>query len=237
MDIAFAHVNEDTVKLLQYHDCEVIIPKEQQCCGSLQAHNGDIAGALKLAKHNIELFSQYDFDYILMNSAGCGAYMKEYGKLFQHNAILAQKAESLSSRVRDITEFLDETGFHPLVSKNENPFYGKKVAYHDACHLVHAQHISEQPRNLIKSIAGIEYVELRESSWCCGSAGIYNIAHYNDSMQILKRKIDNVTEACPDILVTGNPGCLIQIQHGLKQRKLQVELLHTATFLRRACGI
>jgi glycolate oxidase iron-sulfur subunit len=236
MDVAFADVNEDTVQLLLHHGCEVIVPREQQCCGSLQAHNGDIVSARKLAQHNIELFSKYDFDYIVMNSAGCGAYMKEYGKIFQDDAVFAEKAISISNKVKDVTEFLDETGFFPVDQKRKNPFYGKKVTYHDACHLVHAQRISEQPRKLIRSIKGIEYIELQESTWCCGSAGFYNITHHNDSMQILKRKIDNIREACPDILVTGNPGCLIQIQQGLKNDGLQVELLHTATFLRRACG-
>jgi glycolate oxidase iron-sulfur subunit len=237
MDVAFAHVNEDTVQLLLRHGCEVIVPREQQCCGSLQAHNGDIAGARRLAQHNTELFSRYNFDYIVVNSAGCGAYMKEYGKIFRDDILFAKKANSISKRVRDLTEFLNETGFHPASNRNENPFFGKKVTYHDACHLVHAQHISEQPRKLIKSIAGIEYIELRESTWCCGSAGIYNITHYNDSMQILRRKIDNIKQASPDIVITGNPGCLIQILHGLNQEKMRIELLHTATFLRRACGV
>ena len=146
MDVAFAHVNEDTVKLLLHHGCEVIVPKEQSCCGSLQAHNGDIVSAQKLAKHNIELFSRYDFDYIVLNSSGCGMYMKEYGKIFRDDIIYAEMAKSISNRVKDITEFLDETGFFPLDQKNKNPFHGKKVTYHDACHLVHAQRISEQPR-------------------------------------------------------------------------------------------
>jgi glycolate oxidase iron-sulfur subunit len=237
MDVAFAGVNEDTVQVLLHHGCEVIVPREQQCCGSLQAHNGDIISARKLAQHNIELFSRYDFDYIVMNSAGCGAYMKEYGKIFQDDTLFGEKAISVSNRVKDLTEFLTETGFHPTVNRLENPFFGKKVTYHDACHLVHAQHISEQPRRLIKSIVGIEYIELRESAWCCGSAGIYNITHYDDSMQILKRKIDNIKQANPDILITGNPGCLIQIQNGLSQEKIKIDLLHTATFLRRACGV
>jgi glycolate oxidase iron-sulfur subunit len=237
MDVAFAHVNEDTVKLLLHHGCEVIVPREQQCCGSLQAHNGDLTGASELAYNNIELFSKYEFDYIVMNSAGCGAYMKNYGEIFKSDSVIARKAKSISNRVKDVTEFLDETGFFPVDQNSKSPFYGKKVTYHDACHLVHAQRISEQPRKLIKSIAGINYIELRESTWCCGSAGVYNITNYDDSMQILKRKIDNIKEAGPDILVTGNPGCLIQIQHGLNQRGLQVELLHTATFLRRACAI
>lgn len=162
--------------------------------------------------------------------------MKEYGKIFENDLTFAEDAKLISDRVKDITEFLDETGFFPVAKKNTSPFYGKKVTYHDACHLVHTQHISTQPRRLINAVFGVHYVELQESNWCCGSAGIFNITHYEDSMQILKRKMDNIKQADPDILVTGNPGCLLQIQHGLNQEGMKVELLHTATFLRRACG-
>jgi glycolate oxidase iron-sulfur subunit len=172
-----------------------------------------------------------------MNSAGCGAFMKEYSKVLENDLMFADKANSISNRVKDVTEFLNETSFSPIDNKTKSPFYGKKVTYHDACHLIHAQRISDQPRKLIKSIAGIKYIELQESTWCCGSAGVFNITHYDDSMQILKRKIDNIKQANPDILVTGNPGCLLQLQHGIKQEGLNVELLHTATFLRRACEI
>jgi glycolate oxidase iron-sulfur subunit len=237
MDVAFADVNEDTVQLLLHHGCEVIIPKEQKCCGSLQAHNGDITGAKNLARYIIQLFSRYDFDYIVMNSAGCGAYMKDYGKIFETDSAIAENAKIISSKVKDVSEFLEETGFLPANDRNSNPFYGKKVTYHDACHLVHTQHISLQPRKLINAIDGIQYVELPESTWCCGSAGIFNITHFEDSMQILQRKVENIKRANPDILVTGNPGCLIQIQHGLNQAGMKIELLHTATFLRRACGV
>jgi glycolate oxidase iron-sulfur subunit len=235
MDVAFSSVNEDTVKLLLRHNCEVIVPRGQGCCGSLHAHNGDLNGARKLAIHNIELFSKFEFDYIIVNSAGCSAFMKEYGEILKNNTLMSKQAKIISNRVKDIVEFLDETGFRP--SKKENRFLGKKIAYHDACHSIHVQHISEQPRKLIRSVPGIEYVELHDASWCCGSAGIYNITHYTDSMQILKRKINAIRYASPDVLVTGNPGCLIQIQHGLNQEGLKIELLHTATFLRDACGI
>jgi len=114
---------------------------------------------------------------------------------------------------------------------------GKRVSYHDACHLVHTQKISQQPRALINAIPGIEYAELPESTWCCGSAGIYNVVHYEDSMKLLDRKIENIERVHPDILVTGNPGCMLQIQHGLRQKGMNVELLHTATFLWRACEL
>ena len=235
MDVAFAQVNIDTVELLLHHDCEIIIPKGQRCCGSLQGHNGDIRGAKENARHNIELFSRYEFDYLVINSVGCGAFIKEYVSLFQDDGKLAKQAKSLSDRTKDITEFLVETGFYPMRKKKLHPYYGKRITYQDACHLVHTQRISEQPRILIRSVPDIDYVELPESSWCCGSAGIYNITHQPESLQLLKRKIERIQEIKPDIVVTGNPGCMLQLQYGLRNKGLEIELLHTATFLRRAC--
>lgn len=233
MDIAYSDVNQDTVDLLLKHGCEVHVPKGQICCGSLQAHNGDTVTARGLAKQNIMVFEQLQVDAVVMNSAGCGAYMKEYSHVFQDDPEWRDRAEVLSGKVKDITEFLFETGFHPAT---ERAFLrGKRVTYHDACHLVHTQKISEQPRRLLKSIPGISYVELAEASWCCGSAGIYNITRYDDSMKFLSRKVEHLKAARPDFIVTGNPGCMAQIQHGLQEAGLRAELVHTASFLRRAC--
>lgn len=233
MDVAFADVNHDTVALLLQHGCEVVIPRGQGCCGSLQAHNGDLETARRMARQNIAAFAKENLDYIIMNSAGCGAFMKEYGHVLENEEKIRDDARSISARVKDITEFLAETGLQP--ARPSHPFRGKRVTYHDACHLVHTQKISAQPRALLQSIPGITYVELPESTWCCGSAGIYNIVRYDDSMQLLERKVDNIARIQPDVIVTGNPGCLVQIQHGLHKRGMNVELLHTATFLRRAC--
>lgn len=245
MDVAFADVNLDTIRLLQHHDCEIFVPRNQACCGSLQAHNGSLDAARAMAKNNIRLFDRDDLDFIVINSAGCGAFMKEYGHLFRDDEQWASAAARLSGKVRDITEFLAETGYRPAklkrkegqiaAAKQKSSLDGKKVAYHDACHLAHTQKITRQPRQLIMMVSGIDYVEIPESAWCCGSAGIYNIVHYEDSMLLLDRKIDNVMTCAPDIVVTGNPGCLLQLQHGLQKKGLTVELMHTATFLWRAC--
>jgi glycolate oxidase iron-sulfur subunit len=250
MDVAFAHVNLDTINLLLHHGCEVVVPQGQACCGSLQAHNGSLDAAREMAKRTIELFDRDDLDFIVLNSAGCGAYMKEYAHVFSDDSQWAGRAKRVSSRVRDLTEFLAETGYWPtkpaqrMFSLKHAPdkgvtgsLKGKRVSYHDACHLVHTQKISQQPRELIKSVPGIEYAELPESTWCCGSAGIYNVVHYEDSMKLLDRKIGNIGQIHPDIIVTGNPGCMLQIQHGLRQKGMGVELLHTATFLWRACEL
>ncbi|MEK6756880.1 MAG: (Fe-S)-binding protein [Bacteroidota bacterium] len=242
MDVAFADINLDTVRLLLHHGCEVVIPRGQACCGSLQAHNGDLITARRMARHNIALFDPSDLDYVVINSAGCGAFMKEYGHIFANDEEIGPRAERISRKVKDITEFLVETGFRPGGNnarnagvRSQRPFSGKRVTYHDACHLVHTQKIGQQPRELLNMIPDIELVELPESTWCCGSAGIYNIVHYDDAMKLLDRKVENIKKVQPDIIVTGNPGCLIQIQHGLQRERLPSELMHTATFLWRAC--
>ncbi len=190
-------------------------------------------------------------DFIVLNSAGCGAYMKEYGHVFADDPVWESRAGRISSKVKDITEFLVETGYRPM--KSAQPRYrtnpdssasgssgwlrGKRVTYHDACHLVHTQKISSQPRELIKAVRAVEYTELPESTWCCGSAGIYNVVHYEDSMKLLERKVNNIQMIRPDVVVTGNPGCMLQVQHGLRQKGLNIELMHTATFLWRACEL
>lgn len=238
MDVAYADVNTDTVELLVRHGCEVVIPQIQECCGSLQAHNGDRKTARRLALQNIKAFRHESLDALVINSAGCGAFMKEYGHLFGDDAELAAHAQWLSSKTKDITEFLVTVGYK---GSNEPAapggfLAGKRVTYHDACHLVHTQKISKEPRRLINSIPGIQYVELGESTWCCGSAGIYNIVRYRDSMDLLARKVNHLKAANPDIIVTGNPGCMVQIRHGLRKEGITAELMHTATFLRKACA-
>ena len=234
MDVAFADVNVDTVRLLTHHGCDVFVPPEQICCGSLQAHNGDFATAQDLARRNIDAFSKGDLDVIIMNSAGCGAFMKQYGEILSEDPQYAERAAKLASKVKDLTEFLADVGLRTK-STPDASLRNKRVTYHDACHLAHSQKITEQPRKLVRAVPTIEFSELPESSWCCGSAGTYNITHYEASMQLLERKLDNVKKISPQILVTSNPGCLIQLKYGMDRDGLEVELLHIATFLRRAC--
>jgi glycolate oxidase iron-sulfur subunit len=236
MDVAYADVNKDMIDLLLYHDCEVVIPTNQACCGSLQAHYGSMEAARRMARHNIMAFEKESFDFIVLNSAGCGAFMKEYGHILADDPEYAERANALSAKVLDITEFLCKIGFkagahiHPAT-----PFKRKRVTYHDACHLAHTQHITKEPRQLLMSFSDYEYIELPESTWCCGSAGIYNIVNFESSMQVLERKMENIASIYPDILVTANPGCMVQIQYGLQKRGMNVEVLHTATFLKRCC--
>jgi glycolate oxidase iron-sulfur subunit len=155
--------------------------------------------------------------------------MKEYGQCLAADDRYAEKARSLSSKVKDLTEFLVSIDF----KKPTRPFK-KRVTYHDACHLAHAQHITAEPRAILQSIPGLELIELPEASWCCGSAGIYNIARYDDSMQFLERKMRNVAGTKAEIIIANNPGCITQMKHGLELHKIHGEVLHLATLLNRA---
>jgi len=229
MNVAFADVDRDTIEILLHNDCEVLIPQDQECCGSLQAHNGDISSAERLARHNIDLFLSYNPEWIITNSAGCGAFMKEYERYLSSDPAYKEKAEVFSRKVKDLTEFLVAIDF----KKPMKP-YKKRVTYHDACHLAHAQRITEQPRAILQSIPGLELVELPEASWCCGSAGIYNIVRYDDSMKFLERKMKNVASTEAEIIVANNPGCITQMKYGLETQEIHAEVIHLATLLNRA---
>lgn len=229
MNVAFADVHRDTVAVLTRNGFDVIIPAHQGCCGSLHGHNGEREEARMLARKSIDLFGLYDFDSIIVNSAGCGAFLKEYHHLLVDDPVYANLAQQFSSKTRDVTEFLADVGLTEVPGK-----LNVCVTYHEACHLVHTQKISTQPRSLIAAIPGVEFVELPEATWCCGSAGIYNVTHFDDSIQILDRKMTNLESTKADIVVTTNPGCHLQLQHGIRQRGLQIEVLHPVTLLRKA---
>ena len=229
MNVMFAEINKDTVDVLQSCDCEVFTPKDQICCGSLQAHNGDFDTAKKLAMHTIDVFDTYKFDYMISNSAGCGAFMKEYGHILSDDKKYSERAKSFSKRVKDVSEFLTET----KLSLNLNSI-SENITYHDACHLAHTQKITDQPRKMLKSIPNVKYNELEEASWCCGSAGIYNIVHYKDSMVILERKMENIRNTNAKVVLTGNPGCISQLRYGAKKFTVDVEVMHPVSLIKKS---
>ena len=235
MNVAFADVHRDAVAVLLKNGFEIVIPKSQQCCGSLHGHNGDFETARNLARRNIDVFDRVTFDALVVDSAGCSAFMKEYGALLADDPRYGARAEILSGKVRDISEFLFEVGFEkPDPSEGLNSSRRLRVTYHDACHLVHSQKISQQPRSLIQAIPGIEFVELTESTWCCGSAGIYNVLRFDDSMHILERKMHNLAMTRADIVLAANPGCHLQLQYGIRKFGLKMKVLHPVSLLRRA---
>jgi glycolate oxidase iron-sulfur subunit len=226
-DLAFSEVNRDTIEVLQENRCEVVLPRRQQCCGSLHGHNGESELAKTLAVANIEAFEAEHLDAIIVNSGGCGSHMRHYDRLLSDSSEYASRARCWSAKVRDIHEFLVEIGFRsPDVDGTK-----LEVTYHDSCHLRHGQKVHSQPRQVLAAIPGLHLTELTESDWCCGSAGIYNITQPEMSMQLLSRKIKHVASSGAGIVATGNPGCAIQLQHGLRLASSQVEVRHPVSLL------
>jgi glycolate oxidase iron-sulfur subunit len=229
MPAVFGATNEATVKVLQHNGCDVLVPKAQTCCGALLLHNGEKKTALDLARHNIEVFSRLELDALIINAAGCGAMMKEYGELFKDDAVYRERAERLTAKMKDVSEFL---GSIPLRQPTKE--IRARVTYHDACHLAHGQNVREQPRTLLRAIPGLQIIDLNESDWCCGSAGTYNLTEPEMARRLLNRKVNNIKATEADVVVAGNPGCLMQIRAGLQQRGLPMKAVHTVDLLAEA---
>jgi glycolate oxidase iron-sulfur subunit len=229
MDQIYRDINEATIRVLAANGCEVITPPAQQCCGALHIHAGEGQHGRQLARENIDIFEHYDCEIIVINSAGCGSNLKEYGYLLRDDPIYAERAQAFSAKVKDISEF--------LVSIEQPSVSGElsyKVAYHDACHLAHGQKIKLQPRQLLKRIPGLTLIELKEADWCCGSAGIYNITNQEMASTLLDRKIQNIISSGAKIIATGNPGCMMQIALGVRQRGLDLKVVHPVQLLDEA---
>ncbi len=226
MNQVFTETNLATIRVLAANGCEVVTPRQQTCCGALHLHNGSRDVAADLAKQNIDAFENENLDAIVINSAGCGATLKEYEALLENDGGYAEKAENFSHKMRDISEFLAEIEMVP--PKGEIPM---RVTYDEPCHLLHGQRVKTQPRKVLQAIPGLELIELAESEWCCGSAGIYNITQPELSQEILERKMAHIVETEADIVATGNPGCLLQIQLGIQKHGLDMIAMHPVTLL------
>ncbi len=229
MRSVFATINAATVRVLANNRCRVIIPREVGCCGALHAHAGDLSAARSMAQHNIRVFEEYDFDAVVVNSAGCGAMLKEYGDLLEHDGLYAERAAAFSRKVKDISEFLAG-----LTLNRHMAMLPLRVAYDDPCHLLHGQGISHEPRQLLQQIPGITLVPFKEADWCCGSAGTYNLTQPEMSRRLLERKMQHIAAVDPDVIATGNPGCLLQLGWGVKRAGLRAEVLHPIELLDRA---
>ena len=228
-DVAYSDVNRDTVDVLLANGCEVVTPRTQSCCGSLMGHNGELELARKLARQNLDVFPLEKLDAIIVNSAGCGSFMKRYRHLLPDDP----RAKLWDEKVRDIHEWLVKIGIQrPRGGGTRHTTV--RVTYHEACHLVHGQKISQQPRELLRAIPGVELVELPEATWCCGSAGIYNITQPEMSRALLERKINHIAATGARIVATGNPGCIGQIRYGAQKYGLAIEVVHPITLLARA---
>jgi glycolate oxidase iron-sulfur subunit len=234
MSVMFGKTNAASVRLLNRAGYEVVTPPEQGCCGALYAHSGQLELARQCARHNIEVFERHDLSSIVINAAGCGSTLKEYGHLLKDDPKWAERARQFSTKVKDLTESLAQTGTCGQ-SAACNQASNAKVTYHDACHLAHPQRITKQPRELVRALVDGNFVELPESDVCCGSAGSYNLTEPAMAERLQKRKIDNILKTGAKVVVTTNPGCLLQIRAGLKKAGADhVEALHIADFLDRA---
>jgi glycolate oxidase iron-sulfur subunit len=230
-DLIFSDVNRDTVEVLARNGCDVVTPPEQSCCGSLHAHNGEWGLAQVLARRNIDQFPPEQFDAIITNAAGCGSHLKQYAKLLEGDPAYEKRAHLWDAKVKDIHEWLAQIG---IAAPAAEGLREQTVTYHEACHLCHGQKITAQPRAVLKAIPKLKLVELAESTWCCGSAGIYNIVQPEMATQLLERKLDHITVAGAHTVATGNPGCLLQIQNGARQRGLPLRIVHPITLLAEA---
>jgi glycolate oxidase iron-sulfur subunit len=209
--VFFSPVNAATVRVLAAEGCEVVAPK-QGCCGALSTHAGREEESLDFARKTIDTFEDLNLDNVVVNAAGCGSTMKEYGYLLRDDPEYAERAMAFSAKVRDVSEFLQELG--PVAERNPLPV---TAAYHDACHLAHAQGIRKQPRQTLKQIPGMDVKEIREAEICCGSAGIYNMVEPEPAAELGERKANNILKTGAQMIVTSNPGCMLQIQSSLKK--------------------
>ncbi len=210
--VFFGHVNVATARVLAAEGCDVVIPRDQGCCGALSLHDGRRAQATGFAASLIETFERAGVDAIVVNSAGCGSALKEYGDLLAGDPALAGRAQALAAKIADLSEFLVNLG--PVAPRHPIPM---TVAYHDACHLAHAQRITSEPRQLLNDIPELKLVELTDAGTCCGSAGIYNLVQPQTAAELGLRKAQAVTEAHADLVVSGNPGCALQISSALSR--------------------
>lgn len=229
-DLIFSDINRDTVEVLARNGCEVVTPARQLCCGSLHAHNGEWVLAQELARKQIDQFPPAEFDAIISNAGGCGSHLKHYRKLLADDPLYAQRARLWDEKVQDIHEWLVKIRLQPL--PNHAP--AQVVTYHESCHLAHGQKITTQPRQLLQSIPNLKLVELPESSWCCGSAGIYNIIQPEMANQLLERKLDHIQSTGATTVASGNPGCLLQLINGAKSRGMKLRVVHPVTLLAEA---
>lgn len=235
MDTMFSAINTLSMKLLQKAGCEVTVIKEQSCCGALHQHSGLADKTLDLAKRNIEAFEQYDFDFVVNSIGGCGAMLDEYPHLLEQEVSWVERAKKFSEKSVDISVILSKLRL-PFIK--ELPYV---VTYQPSCHMTNVQKRVNEPLYLIKSIPGIELIPLPDAHMCCGSAGIYNIIRYNHSMKILDEKMKHVKQLphIPNVIITTNPGCHLQMKLGVEREGLAeaVRVVHIVELLAEACGI
>jgi len=219
--VFFGGVNQATARVLAAEGCEIVVPQSQECCGALAEHAGEEHAAMAAARRLIDAFEAADVDTIVVNAAGCGSAMKRYGHLLRNDPAYAARAKVFGAKCRDISEVLVE--LEPRAPRGPVTL---RAAYHDACHLQHAQGVRAQPRRLLQQIPGVDLREIAESEICCGSAGIYNLLEPEAANQLRDRKVQNILKTDAEVIVSGNPGCLLQIATGLELAGKPARIMH-----------
>ncbi|HEY7825985.1 MAG TPA: (Fe-S)-binding protein [Candidatus Acidoferrales bacterium] len=227
--VTFAELNRATVRVLQANGCEVVVPAQQNCCGALPAHAGVRDVARDLARENCCAIRSEDYDAIITNAAGCGSTLKEYAHLFPAEDAMHQTAAQFAAKMRDVAEFLGELGLTAPLGA-----LPLRVTFQDSCHLAHGQKIREAPRQLIRAIPGIEFLEMRLADQCCGSAGVYNVTQTEASLELLGQKMICAGDTKAQVIVTSNPGCMLQLQAGAAIHHTGQEVLHVVELLDRS---
>ena len=234
-DLIYSEINRDTADVLLAHDCEVFTPRLQHCCGSLHAHNGELELAREMARRNILALehsagSLDKLDAIVSNAGGCGSHLKNCGHLLQDDPCFSARAALWSEKLRDIHEWLAIIG----IRRPTGLCPPERITYHESCHLCHGQKITNPPRDTVRAITGLELVEMSESNWCCGSAGIYNITQPEMSKKLLDRKLQHIKATGATIVASANPGCSAQLETGLRQAGSSVKVIHPISLLAAA---
>lgn len=229
MRVAYGDVHSAAARVLARHGVAVVDVAGQVCCGALHAHAGDRAGARRLARRNIEAFERVPVDAVVVDAAGCGAHLKGYAELFEDEPEWRSRAAHLAAKVRDVTEYLATVVTSPTIGRLE-----MRVTYQDPCHLAHAQRVRAQPRLLLRKVDALELVEMEDADACCGSAGTYNLEQPDYADRLLARKVDAILATGAEAVVTANPGCMLQVEAGLRGRGRPLPVLHVVEVLDRA---
>jgi glycolate oxidase iron-sulfur subunit len=224
--VFFPEVNAATMRVLAAEGCEIVVPRDQGCCGALMVHAGEEARALDHARETIDVFERERVEVVVSNAAGCGSNLKDFGYLLRDDPQYADRARTFSAKCRDISEVL--ASLTPRAPRQALPL---RVCYHDACHLQHAQSVRLQPRAVLATIPGLELLEVAEPALCCGSAGIYNLVRPGPAEELGARKVHHILATAPSIVATGNPGCLLQLQSGIKMAGSNVPVVHMVQLL------
>lgn len=234
-DLIYSNVNRDTVDVLLAHSCEVITPRLQSCCGSLHAHNGELELAREMARRNIlameRIAGSLDrLNAIVSNAGGCGLHLKNYGHLLHDDPIFAARAAIWSRKLKDIHEWLAEIRICHLRGSSQ----AHRVTYHESCHFYHGQNVVCAPREVLQALPGVELVELTESNWCCGSAGVYNLTQPDMAGKLLDRKLTNIERTDAITVASANPGCSVQLEAGLRRIGSSLRVVHPVSLLAEA---